>query len=99
MISTIERDWIIKDGVSSFPYKELPNWYGIPDIGFIWHNEWEDPEIEYQGKRYNSVPIESTMWSYYNEYCEENGTEPNEDEFAEYMKSNVDDIYELIESM
>lgn len=50
MISTIERDFIVNDGVGTFPMKELPNWYGISDVGFIWHGEWSDSEIEYKGK-------------------------------------------------
>lgn len=31
MISTIERDFILKDGVATFPMKELPDWYGLTD--------------------------------------------------------------------
>ena len=38
MISTIERDFIVKDGVASFPMKEYPNYCGIEDIGYI-HTE------------------------------------------------------------
>jgi hypothetical protein len=95
----MERDWIIKDGISSFPYKELPNWYGIPDIGFIWCNEWSPPLIEYEGKRYNSDEIELSMWGYYIDDCEENGIEATDDGFVEYMRNNTDYIYELIESM
>jgi hypothetical protein len=97
MVSTIERDWICKDGVHSFPYKELPNWYGIPDIGFIWHNEWEDPEIEYKGKRHDSVLIEDTMWAMYKEECKEDVIESSEDGFGEYMRNNKEEIYALIE--
>lgn len=49
MISTIERDWICKNGVFYFPMKELPDWYGIPNIGFVYHGGWADSEVEYKG--------------------------------------------------
>lgn len=39
MISTIERDMKVANGFVSFPMKEYPDWYGIPGIGYIWHNE------------------------------------------------------------
>lgn len=41
MTSTIERDFVVKDGVASFPMKEYPNYCGIEDIGYISHGEWE----------------------------------------------------------
>lgn len=97
MTSTLERDFIVKDGAASFPMKEYPDWYGIPGIGFIWHNTQTDPEIEYKGKRINSTIIEDAMWSQYREECKEKDIEPNEDEFEKYMRENADDVYELIE--
>lgn len=50
MTSTIERDFVVKDGVASFPMKEYPNYCGIEDIGYISHGEWADAELEYKGK-------------------------------------------------
>ena len=100
MISTIERDFIVKDGVACFPMKELPNWYGIPEIGFIYHGEWNDPEIEYKGKRINVVIIENTMLSRYREECEEEGKENKDDAgFDAYMKEHADEVYDLIIAM
>lgn len=102
MISTIERDFIVKDGVATFPMKEYPDWYGISDIGFIWHGEWSDPEIEYDGKRINSTLIEDTMWDrWIHDDCGNliQEREVDEDGFSKYMKENVDDIYELIMSI
>lgn len=97
MISTMERDFKVENGVASFPMKEYPNWYGIEDIGFIWHGEWADPEIEYKGKRINSTIVEDTMWERFREDCEEDGEIPTEDKFVLYMMVNQEDVYELIE--
>lgn len=48
MTSTIERDFIVKNGVASFPMKEYPNYCGIENIGYISHGEWSDAELEYK---------------------------------------------------
>ena len=100
MISTIERDFVVKDGVASFPMKQYPNWYGIEDVGFIYHNEWSDPEIEYNGMRINATIVEDTMWERW--ICDEDGNFDPEKEkdlrgFELFMKENANEIYELIE--
>ena len=100
MISTIERDFIVKNGVASFPMKEYPDWYGIPDVGFIWHGEWCDPEIEYKGKRINSTIVEDTMWERYTHDDDGNYISANandEEGFNHYMHQNREEVYELIE--
>ena len=97
MISTIERDLKVIDGALTLVPKEYPNWYGIKDIGFIWHGAWSDPEIEYKGRVLNSTIVEDTMWERYCEDCELDGTTPNDDEFELYMKTNTYEVYELIE--
>ena len=40
MISTIERDFIVKDGVATFSMKELPDWFGISDIEDSMWDRW-----------------------------------------------------------
>ena len=99
MISTIERDFKVENGVASFPMKEYPNWYGIEDIGFIYHGSWSDPEIEYNGKVINAYIVEDTMLERFKEQFKEQGKDADEhiDYFDEYMRQNKDDIYELIE--
>lgn len=100
MISTMERDFKVENGVASFPMKELPDWYGIPNIGFIYHNNWSDPEIEYKGKRINTTIIENTMWERFRDECEEQGKNADDciDYFDNhYMKEHSDEVYELIE--
>lgn len=97
MLSTIERDLYKVNGMMAIGWKELPNYCGIPDIGYIWHNEWADPELEYKGKRVNAANVEMSMWEDYNIECEFLGTEPTDDGFAEYIRQNKEDVYELIE--
>lgn len=97
MVSTIEKTLIFEDGVAKMVWKEYPNWYGIKDVGFIWHGSWSDPEIEYKGKRINSTIVEDTMWERFREDCEEDCEIPTEDKFVLYMMVNQEDVYELIE--
>lgn len=99
MISTIERENSIQ-GMLFGKMKELPNWYGIDDIGFVWHNEWSDPEIEYKGKRMNVNIIEDSMWQRWiydddGNFLKEKAYD--QDGFAQFMKENVNEVYELIE--
>ena len=94
MKSTIETT-LVKDenGKWHVTEKELPNWYGIEGIGFVWHGEWADPEIEYKGKRCSCYTVEDTMWQRFREEC----PEANEDEFDKYMWENQEDVIELTE--
>lgn len=88
MVSTIENDLKMVDGVMKVVPKELRDWYGIEGIGFVWHGEWADPEIEYKGKRCSCYEVEDTLW---NEFREEY---PNrdEDEFEVYMWENQEHV-------
>ena len=70
----------------------MANWYGIPEIKFIWHNEWADPEIEYRGRRCSCYIVEDTMWE---RYREDDLSDP--DEFERYMRENAEEVRELCE--
>lgn len=100
MISTMERDFVVKNGIATFPMKELPNWYGISDVGFICHGEWSDPEIEYKGKRINATGVEDTMWERWIRDDDGkliDGRESDDDGFKKFMLANANEVYELIE--
>ena len=99
MISTLERDNSI-EGILCRKMKELPDWYGLTSVGFIWHGEWNDPEIEYKGKRINATIVEDTMlerWIRDDDGRLIDGRESDEDGFKKFMLDNKDEVYELIE--
>lgn len=56
---------------------------GIPGTIFISHGDWADPTILYKGKEYNGSDVEDNLWADYRNECEEEGKEPNENEFDE----------------
>ena len=73
---------------------------GVPDVYFIYHGEWADPEIMYQGKYFNlPMDVEEPLWSYYKEYCEENGFDVIEEDFGEYVETHPDDVYEILNNL
>lgn len=96
MKSTIENDMVFVNRVMRIVPKELPNWYGIDNVGFVWHNEWSDPEIEYKGKRFSCYIVEDTMWE---RYKEENDKYADEELFEQYMRNNKDEVMELLEGV
>lgn len=97
MFSTLRKTIITKQGKGLIVPVEYPDWYGLTEVGFIWHGAWADPELEYKGKEFNLYIVEDTMWERYNEYCEENNKTPDDDDFKKYMKENKDYVYELLD--
>ena len=72
----------------------------VPDVYFFYRGEWADTEVMYEDKIFNlPVDVESPLWSYYEEYCEENGLEAIEENFADYIENNPDDVYEILNSL
>lgn len=95
MTSTIKRDFVVKDGRATSPMKEYPNWCGIPDIGFIYHNSWADPELEYNGKIFNEHIVSDAMRErFIEEFPEKDG---DYEAFNQYVYDNKDEVYELLE--
>lgn len=47
-------------------------WRGVPNTVFIWHGEWADPEIWYDGGEYNATDVEDNLWEKYKIECNEN---------------------------
>lgn len=90
MENTMEFD---NDHVMHIVPKELSNWYGIEEIGFVWHGEWADPEIEYKGRRCSCFIIEDVMWGFYRDEFPDG----NEDDFGDYMLGHTDEVRELCE--
>ena len=74
-----------------------PNYYGIPDVKYIYHNEWSDPELYYKGEYYNIYDVEDTMYSDYEAYKEENSDYNGE--FEDYMQEHKEDILYLLEEL
>lgn len=84
------------------PLEDYPNWYGIENIKFIWHNEWADPTLVYKGKEFSCSYVEDTMWERYTHdddgnYIKERGDDL--DGFDKYMLENKDEVYELCEAI
>ena len=91
--------WTDEDGNFRTNSKDL--WRNVPGTRFIWHGEWSDPEIYYNGELLNYNDVEDSLWNYYKEViCDENGEIPTEEgyeawverEDPDWLKSQLDDI-------
>lgn len=87
------------DGTYSGEGSKRGNFYGINGVRFIWHGEWADPEVEYDGCLYNCNQLEDTLWSYYRDDCKENGCVPTDDDFENFVRDNSDLVYETLYEM
>lgn len=74
----------------------MANWCNTTSIGFIWHGEWADPELESGGKVVNYFDVE-----YYVVDCmEEENLDYNNDEiFCKYVREHETDIISWIDEI
>lgn len=82
--------------VQYYNYSVRPNslYYGCPKAYFIWNGAYSDAWVEYNGYLYNTVDSDDILWSEYNEWCEENGEEPNEQDFRDSV--TPDDVINVL---
>ena len=66
--------------------------YGVPNVYLIWHGQWADPEILYDGKLYNYYDIEDYL---YLTWQEENSDVP----FVVWVQQNEEKVYSALEVM
>ena len=64
----------------------LPNWYGIPGIGFEWRGAWNDPILHYKGHTFYNDGIQDALWE---NYLEDGGNPDNNDEWEVYVMDNA----------
>lgn len=84
------------------PYEDLETgkhqckmWRGVPGVEMIWHGEYSDPELEYEGTRRNYWDVEGTMY----EWAKEDGIDiENDEEFNRYCQEHAYDVYECFSS-
>ncbi len=70
-------------------------WRGVPGVEMIWHGEWSDPELEYEGTRRNYWDVEDAMY----EWAKEDGIDTeNDEEFNRYCQEHAYDVYECFSS-
>ena len=74
--------------------------HGIPGTVFIYHGEWSDPEVWWDGVELNANDIEESLWYFYKDDCKERGENPTEQGYedwleemgTEYIASQLDDL-------
>ena len=59
---------------------------GVPGSTYIWHGEWADPEVLWDGVELNVTDIEEGLWYSYKDDCEERGENPTEQGYEAWLK-------------
>ena len=59
------------------------NWMGVPGAKFIYHGDWSDPEIVYDGFSINYVDVEDVLLS---AYREDNPDDKNDKGFDDWLE-------------
>ena len=72
---------------------------GIPDIIILWHGEWADPEVCWNGLTRNYYDLDEILWERYVEECRENGTTAEVDLFPAWVKKNAETAIGLLQDM
>lgn len=67
--------------------------YGVPEVKFIGHGEFADPEVEYKGLRFNYFRLEDALSSM---YCED---DRRYEEFECFIKENPEIVYEILDML
>ena len=83
-ISKKTIDEVLADYVSA-------NYCNVPGIVFIYHNEWEDPELIYKGIRFNVHELEDALWA---DYAYE-FSDGDIIDYPDWVLNNADYVYEL----
>lgn len=61
-------------------------WRGVPGTTYIYHGEWADPEVWYEGYEINYNDLEDFMFDIYNSECTEDGIEATEEGYESWME-------------
>lgn len=46
-------------------------WRNVPGTQFIWHGEWSDPEIKFEGYTLNEPDANEFLWNAFEDACED----------------------------
>ena len=76
---------------------EGKTWYGVKGTKWIWHGNYADAEVEYDGESINANELEDYAWDRYRQECKEKGVDPSEEEFdwrlpVSWFKKTLDDF-------
>ena len=62
---------------------------GVPTAIFFWNGNL--PEIFWKGSELNAEDVEDSLWQSYEDECRENGDEPTEDGFEDWVEQQGTD--------
>lgn len=74
---------------------------GIPEIKFVWHGEWSDPELIYKNHSFNYYDLENPLWEDYRVECAACGVNADDvvHAFPEWVKENKYTAFEYLDNL
>ncbi len=72
---------------------------GIPDIIILWHGEWADPEIRWNGLTCDYYDLDDALWDCYAEECGDKSAPADVDRFPVWVKENAELVREFLRNM
>lgn len=85
--------------------EDKDGWRGVPGVTMIYHGDWSDPELEYDGQTRNYWDVEDSMYDFYKELKnagdEDHLAQPqkykfddSDEDFNKFCQDHADDVYD-----
>ena len=78
-----------KDDEGNIHTNSKQTYRGVPGSIFIYHGEWGDPEIIWDGQSINASAFEDELWEIYKDYCR--NEKPTEQGYEEWLQEQGTD--------
>ena len=79
-MGSFEVDGITYPTSTDYINSKENTWHGVEGTRVIWHGEWSDYEVEYNGELLNGNQLDDYAWDVFKSECDEAGWEADERE-------------------
>lgn len=82
----------LSSSVKDTSVRDYELYRGCPGVKYIWHGEWADSELEYDGQLFSYYDVEDILWQYFLEdtgHTDTDSGDPKiEEEFNKYVQKH-----------
>lgn len=99
-MGSFEVDGITYPTSTDYINSKENTWHGVEGTRVIWHGEWSDYEVEYNGELLNGNQLDDYAWGVFKAECEGADIVPDEREMnelgSEWWQGILDDALQAI---
>lgn len=99
-IGSFEKDGVTYPTSTDYINSKENTWHGVEGTRVIWHGEWADYEVEYNGELLNGNQLDDYAWDVFKAECEEADIVPDEREMnelgSEWWQGILDDALQAM---